>query len=110
MLKSRDTFGNEIQIGDIVIVGSHRLDALTTYIGDFYECKVIDIEPIEQGPYGDILSLEKKSVGRNLEKEVIMNKGGKYSNHDLNATNDKYNIEIFSFGVIKIDKNISSFR
>ncbi len=105
-MKSFDTFRNEIVIGDKVVVGSHNLDAMITYSGEFYECEVMDIDEIPNGPYGDILYLKKDKYGRNLKREVILNKSGKFSSVDMKATDNEYEmIQIFSFGVIRISQN-----
>ena len=102
-MKSYDTFNNELSIGDIVVVGSHSLDAMITYSGEFYECRITDIEKIEHGPYGDILSLRKDKYGRNLRNEVILNKNGKFRANDLKAIETETElIQIFSQGVIKV--------
>jgi len=104
-MTSFDTFHKVIEIGDTVVVGSHSLDAMITYSGEFYECEVMDIDPIEYGPYGDILYLKKDKYGRNLQREVILNKQGKFSEVDVTAVDNEYEmIQIFSQGVIKVSK------
>ena len=102
MLQAYDTFKKPIVIGDTVVIGSFE-QQMTTHTGDFYECLVIGIEKIENGPFGDILILDKNKYGRNLHDEVVLNKLGKYSHVDLDAVeNEREEIQIFSNGVIKI--------
>ena len=103
MLQSYDTFNTALSIGDIVVVGTHSLDAMITHSGEFYECRITDIEPIPNGPYGDILYLDKDMYGRNLRNEVIINRLGKYKANDLKAVeSETETIQIFSKGVIKV--------
>ena len=102
-MKSFDTFRKEIEIGDIVVIGSHQLDSIITYSGEFYECRVKNIEPIPHGPFGDILYLKKPKYGRNCENQVILNRDGNFRANDLEAVENEYeDIQMFSTGVIKV--------
>jgi hypothetical protein len=101
-MKSYDTFNTELSIGDVVVVGYYE-EAMTTYSGEFYECQILDILPIPEGPYGDILYLKKNKYGRNIRQEVTLNKNGRFNSSDLKAVETETElIQIFSRGVIKV--------
>jgi hypothetical protein len=105
-VESKDTFGQILKIGDSVVVGTYKLEAIITYSGEFYECEIENIDPIPNGPYGDLLYLKKNKYGRNLKKEVTQNRLGKYRDRDLEIVEtETEDIQIWSWGVIKINKD-----